>query len=102
MKPFPDLVEKRVVDPEKPTKNDIIDSPEFHVGIITLEAGQEIPPHPEPYAVFFYVLQGVGEFSGPDGRVELVNGDALYLEHGEIRGIRCTEPLTILGFQEAH
>lgn len=102
MRPFPDLVDETQSDTVEPTKNDIIDSKEFHVGIVSIPKGQEIPPHPEPYAVFFYVLQGAGEFTGKGGSVELGEGDALYLEHGERRGIRCTEPLTILGIQEAH
>lgn len=99
---FRNLPEERIVNPDEPTKADIIDSPEFHVGIVSLAEGQEIPPHPEPYAVFFYVLKGTGVFTGGDGSVELSEGDALHLEHGEVRGIRCTDPLTILGVQEAH
>lgn len=102
MKAFSNLVHERQSNPDEPTKNDIVDSPEFHVGIVTLAEGQEIPPHPEPYAVFFYVLQGAGEFTGRDGSVDLDQGDALHLEHGEPRGIRCTKALTILGIQEAH
>lgn len=102
MQPFPDLVDEKQSDPVEPTKNDIIDSKEFHVGVVRIPKGQEIPPHPEPYAVFFYVLQGAGEFTGREGTVELTEGDALYLEHGEQRGIRCIESLTILGIQEAH
>lgn len=102
MKAFPDLVETHSSDSDEPAKGDVLDSPEFHVGIVTLAAGQEIPPHPEPYAVFFYVVKGVGEFTGGDGSVELSEGDGLYVDHGERRGIRCIEPLTILGIQEAH
>lgn len=102
MKGFNDLVETHSPEATEPSKNDVIDLPEFHVGVITLGAGQEIPPHPEPYAVFFYVVAGSGEFTGEDGSIELSAGDGLHLEHGERRGIQCTEPLTIVGFQEAH
>lgn len=102
MRSFPAVATEGQSNPIEPTKNDIIDSSEFHVGIVTLANGQEIPPHPEPYAVFFHVLEGTGIFTGQDGTVTLEEGDGLYLEHGEKRGIRCTEGLTILGIQEAH
>lgn len=102
MKTYPNLASEHESIGEEPTKQDIIDSAEFHVGIVTMEAGQEIPPHPEPYSVFFYVLQGAGEFTGQDDSAKLGEGDAMHLEHGERRGIRCIEHLTILGIQEAH
>ncbi|MBS3761049.1 cupin domain-containing protein [Halodesulfurarchaeum sp.] len=102
MKPFSDIVETYSAETAKPTKNDIIDSTEFHVGIVTIEAGREIRPHPEPYAVFFFILGGAGEFTGEDGTIELSEGDGVFLDHNEQRGIRCTESLTILGIQEAH
>ncbi|MFW5905810.1 MAG: cupin domain-containing protein [archaeon] len=102
MNPFHDLIETYKSNSAEPTKNDVIDSPAFHVGIVTLAAGQEILPHPEPYTVFFYVLEGAGTFTGGDETIELAEGDGLYLDHGERRGIRCSEPLTILGIQGAH
>lgn len=101
MKPFPSLGEVES-DTDEPTKVDIIDSEAFHVGIVTMAAGEEIPPHSEPYAVFFYLVQGAGEFTGRDGTTHLREGDGLYLEHGEPRGIRSTDSLTLLGIQEAH
>lgn len=102
MKPFPALVDMYESDADEPTKADVLDAEEFHVGIVTMAAGEEIPPHPEPYAVFFFVLRGSGEFTGDDGTIELGVGDGLYLDHGERRGIRCTESLTNLGVQEAY
>lgn len=99
---FSNLPQTRIDTADEPDKTDIIDAPEFHVGIVSLEQGQEIPPHPEPYAVFFYVLKGAGVFTGEEGSVALAEGDALHLKHGETRGIRCTESLIILGVQEAH
>ena len=101
MKPFPNLEAERIPEPDEPKKNDIVDSTGFDVGIVGLERNQEIAPHPEPYAVFFYILEGAGEFTGGDGTVDLEAGDGLYLEPGERRGIRCTEPLSILGIRGA-
>lgn len=99
---FDDLARHRHSPTEGPTKTDVLEAETFTIGIVSLDAGQEIDPHPEPYEVFFFVLDGAGEFATGEGRVELRNGDALYLESGERRGIRCTEPLTIVGMQEAH
>ena len=99
---YKNLVADRAPPTDGPTKKDILAADEFTVGLVSLDKGQEIEPHPEPYAVFFFVLEGAGEFTTSQGTVELTVGDALYLDSGERRGIRCEEPLTILGLQEAH
>lgn len=102
MTAFENLVARRESPAGGPTKNDVLATDEFTIGLVSLDETQEIEPHPEPYAVFFFVLEGAGEFTTGEGTVELTDGDALYLEPGERRGIRCTEPLTILGVQQAH
>jgi quercetin dioxygenase-like cupin family protein len=99
---YTNLVDNRVPPTDGLTKEDILTAEAFTIGLISLDIGQEIEPHPEPYEVFFFVLEGTGEFTTSEGTVELTDGDALYLESGERRGIRCTAPLTILGVQEAH
>lgn len=99
---FKNLVNNRVSPTDGPTKKDLLTADEFTIALVSLDDGQEIEPHPEPYAVFFFVLEGAGEFTTDEGTVELTDGDGLYLESGERRGIQCEEPLTILGVQEAH
>lgn len=99
---YKDLVQLRDSPSDGPTKKDVLTTDAFAIGLVTLDAGQVIEPHPEPYAVFFYVLDGAGEFTTSEGTVDLTGGDGLYLEPGERRGIQCDEPLTILGVQEAH
>lgn len=99
---YKDLAENRDSPSDGPTKKDVLTTDEFTIGLVTLDAGQVIDPHPEPYAMFFYVLDGAGEFTTSEGTVELTDDDAVYLEPGERRGIQCDEPLTILGVQEAH
>lgn len=94
------LVGHRASARDGPTKTDLLAAEAFTIGLVSLDTGQEIEPHPEPYEVFFLVLEGAGEFVTGDGTVELTEGDALYLESGEQRGIQCTEPLTILGVQD--
>lgn len=99
---YKDLVQLRDSPSDGPTKRDVLTTDEFTIGLVTLDSEQLIEPHPEPYAVFFYVLEGTGEFTTGEETVDLTDGDALYLESGERRGIRCDDPLTILGVQEPH
>jgi len=99
---YKNLAGDRVPPTDGPTKRDILKADEFTIGLVSLDEGQEIEPHPEPYAVFFLVLEGVGKFTTSEGTVELTAGDGLYLDSGEQRGIRCTDALTILGVQEPH
>lgn len=99
---YTNLVDSRVQPTDGPTKEDILTAEAFTIGLISVDTGQEIEPHPEPYEVFFFVLEGAGEFTTSEGTVELTEGDALYLESGERRGIRYNESLTILGVQETH
>ena len=99
---YENLVDNRVSPTDGPTKEDILTVGAFTIGLVSLDPGQEIEPHPEPYEVFFFLLEGAGEFTTSEGTVELTAGDGLYLDAGERRGIRCTEALTILGVQESH
>ncbi len=43
-----------------PVKKDLMKTAGSNIVIVGLETGQVIPPHPEPYAVVFVVLQGEG------------------------------------------
>ena len=96
---FEDVTAYRLAPTDGPTKKELLTDGEFNVGVIGLEEGQEIEPHPEAYAVFFYVLEGAGVFTTGERTLELTDGDGLYLDPGERRGIRCLEPLTILGIR---
>jgi quercetin dioxygenase-like cupin family protein len=99
---FKNLVADRDSPTDGPTKKDVLTAEAFTIGLVSLDTGQEIEPHPEPYEVFFFVLEGAGRFTTSDGTVALTGDDALYLESGERRGIQCKESLTILGVQETH
>lgn len=99
---YDDLLADRESPTDGPTKNDVVAGDAFTVGLVSLDEGQEIEPHPEPYAVFLLVLEGTGAFTTGEGTVELTAGDVLYHESGERRGIRCTDSLAILGVQDVH
>ncbi len=87
---------------KKPVLKKIIKSKKFNVIRICLEKSFEIKPHPEPYAVFFLVLDGSGVFTNKEGEFVLKKNDFFLIEANEIRGIKCLENLIILGVQDGH
>ena len=96
------LASKGKFSSEKPNKEDIIKSDKFNIVVVCLEKDQEIKPHPEPYAVFFYVMEGRGIFTSEDGEIELNKGDSIFMKSNKVRGIKCIEKLSILGVQDGH
>lgn len=87
----------------KPALKRIVKSKKkFNIVRICLEKGLEIEPHPEPYAVFFLVLDGSGIFTSEAGEVTLKKNGFLFIKADEIRGIKCLENLVILGVQDGH
>ncbi len=96
------ILKKADFSSEGPVKKDILKSENFNIILICLENNQQIKPHPEPYAVFFIVLEGVGLFTCKNGEFKLRKNDGLFIEANEIRGIRCIEKMIILGVQDGH
>ncbi len=88
--------------PDRPNKEDILKTDNFNIVVVCLEKDQEIKPHPEPYAVFFFVMDGKGIFTSEKGEIELNKGDSIFMDTDKIRGIKCIEKLTILGVQDGH
>ena len=87
----------------KPALKRIVKSKKkFNIVRICLEKGLEIEPHPEPYAVFFLVLDGSGIFTNKAGEFELKKNDFIFIKADEIRGIKCLENLVVLGVQDGH
>jgi len=86
----------------KPIKKNILKSENFNIVKVYLKKGQEIKPHPEPYAVFFLVLEGTGLFTSKEGKFELKKNDGLFIKANEIRGIKCLENMIVLGVQDGH
>ena len=83
------------------TKKDIFKGAHFNVVTICLDDGHEIPPHHEPYDVFFYVISGRGIFTTGEKQWGAEPGSMIFAPDG-VRGIKCLERLTILGIQEPH
>jgi len=87
----------------KPALKKIVKSKKkFNIVRVCLEKGLEIEPHPEPYAVFFLILDGSGIFTKNVEEVKLKKNDFIFIEADEIRGIKCLENLIVLGVQDGH
>ncbi len=87
----------------KPALKRIVKSKKkFNIVRVCLEKGLEIEPHPEPYAVFFLVLDGSGIFTNKAGEFKLKKNDFIFIETDGIRGIKCLENLVVLGVQDGH
>lgn len=99
---FRDMLSNREFSPERPIKKDIMASKNFNIVVVCLEEGQEIKPHPEPYAVFFLVLEGNGIFTNSKGSFELCKNSCIHILANEARGIRCLEKMVVLGVQDGH
>jgi quercetin dioxygenase-like cupin family protein len=83
-------------------KKDLIKTPSFNVALISLDSGQAIPPHPEPYGVCFYVISGKGEFTVGNEQFQLASGEMIFVKANEVRGILSKEKLALIGVQDAH
>ena len=86
----------------EPLLKTIIKSKKFNINRVCLETGLEIEPHPEPYAVFFLVLEGSGIFTSEAGEVTLKKNGFVFIKEDEIRGIKTLESLVFLAVQDGH
>ena len=99
---FNTLMVGKYFSDKEPNKKDLIKSEKFNIVTVYFKADQEIPPHQEPYAVFFYVIKGRGIFTNKEGKFELISNQGIFLEQDEIRGIKCLEDMVIMGVQDGH
>jgi quercetin dioxygenase-like cupin family protein len=86
--------------PDGPVKTDIARTTGSKIVLVCLEAGQTIPPHPEPYAVVFVVLQGEGVITSGTVEHPVSPLHLVAVGRGEDRGIRCTHRLVLLGIRD--
>lgn len=82
-------------------KTDVLKGAHFNIVVICLDDGYEIPPHHEPYDVFFYVVSGRAVFTVGEERWGAEQGSMIFSPAG-VRGIKCLSRLTILGIQAPH
>jgi quercetin dioxygenase-like cupin family protein len=96
---FMDLLSLAEFSLEGPVKKDLLKTAGSNIVLVCLEEGQEIAPHPEPYAVVFVVLEGEGTITSgsighPVNPLHLVS-----VGKDEDRGIRCDKRMVILGIR---
>ncbi|KYC49580.1 MAG: hypothetical protein AMQ74_01408 [Candidatus Methanofastidiosum methylothiophilum] len=99
---FNNLIVDTYFSDKEPNKKDLIKSGKFNIVTVYFMKNQEIPPHPEPYAVFFYVIKGKGIFTNKEGKFELGSNQGIFVGQNEIRGIKCLEDMVIMGVQDGH
>lgn len=85
-----------------PVKRDLLKTEWFTVVLVCLEAGQEILPHPEPYAVLFVVLEGEGTITVGTEGYEVKQNHVIFAPQGGVRGIAPRTRMSILGIQQPH
>jgi len=95
-----DLLKEAECSSRGPVKKDLMKTAGSNIVLVCLETGQEIPPHPEPYAVVFVVLQGEGIITSGTVAHPVKPLDLVSAKKGENRGIRCTRKMIILGIRE--
>lgn len=83
-----------------PVKKDLMKTAGSNIVIVGFEAGQEIPPHPEPYAVVFVILQGEGTITAGSVEHRVQPLHLVSVKKDEDRGIRCTRKMILLGIRE--
>jgi quercetin dioxygenase-like cupin family protein len=83
-------------------KKDILVTDWFNVSLICLEEGQEIPPHPEPYAVLFHIIDGEGTITVGSKRYDAMPGHIIFVPENSIRGIAPRTRMSLLGIQQPH
>jgi len=94
------LNEKITFSDERPIKRHFLNAKGFHVALICLKSGVEIPPHPEDYGVLLTVLEGKGIFTDINGEFTLTKNQSIYMKKDEIRGIKAMDNLVVLGVQD--
>ncbi len=86
--------------PDGPVKLDIARTAGSNIVLVCLESGQVIPPHPEPYAVVFVVLEGEGVITSGTQEFAVTPQHLVAVEKDEARGIRCTQRKVLLGIRD--
>jgi quercetin dioxygenase-like cupin family protein len=83
-----------------PVKKDLMKTAGSNIVLVCLEKGQVIPPHPEPYAVVFVVLQGEGIITSGSVEHPVKPLHLVSVRKDENRGIQCIRRMVLLGIRE--
>ena len=83
-------------------KKDILATDWFNVALICLENEQDIPPHPEPYAVMFHIIEGEGTITVGSKKYDVMPGHIIFVPKDSVRGIAPRTRMSLLGIQQPH
>ena len=83
-----------------PVKKDLMKTAGSNIVVVCLKTGHVIPPHPEPYAVVFVVLQGEGIITSGTVEHPVKSLHLVSVKKDETRGIRCDKRMVLLGIRE--
>ena len=95
-----DLLNATEFSLQGPFKKDLMKTAGSNIVLVCLETGQVIPPHPEPYAVVFVVLQGEGTITSGTIEHPVKPLHLVSVKKDENRGIRCNQRMVLLGIRE--
>jgi len=95
-----DLLKEAEFSTTGPVKKDLMKTAGSNIVVVGLEDGQEIRPHPEPYAVVFVVLQGEGIITSGTIAYPVKPMHLVSVKKDEDRGIRCDKRMVLLGIRE--
>lgn len=94
------LLDAARFSPAGPVKTDLMKTAGTNIVLVCFEEGQAIPPHPEPYAVVFVVLQGEGVITSGKEEHPVTPLHLVSVGKNEARGIRCTQRMVLLGIRD--
>lgn len=88
--------EKVVYSAEGPQPQPLIVTPKLKSVLVGLNAGQKIPAHPAPDAVYHFI-EGSGQMIVAEERIAVQAGTTIAVPAGVPRGIEATTKMAFLG-----
>lgn len=92
---YADVRSQAIFDAGGPRPQFLVDSQKLKSVIAGLEAGQQIPPHPESLAVYTF-LEGQGVMTVNGGEFPVSAGATVVTPPGAVRGMRADSRLVFL------
>ncbi|MDD1705529.1 MAG: hypothetical protein LUQ12_00650 [Methanoregulaceae archaeon] len=86
--------------PDSPVKKDLLRNAGSNIVLVCLKTGQVIPPHPEPYAVVFVVLQAEGIITAETSEHPIQPIHFVSVQKDKEKGIQCHPRMVILGIRD--
>ncbi|MBI3760503.1 MAG: hypothetical protein HY260_01390 [Chloroflexi bacterium] len=93
---YPNWKEKVVFSAAGPQPQTLVETDKFKAVLVGLEAGQKIPQHPAPIAVYHF-LEGTGWMIVNGERFAVAPGVTVVAPHGAKRGVEAETRIAFLG-----